>query len=71
MVLKVVVKRDFVRILLHWLHHLRAAKGDSDQNVMNTLKNLGNSTLVHIQVMEYVFAARTRSGSGKINGEQI
>ncbi|KAL0680003.1 hypothetical protein Bca4012_007984 [Brassica carinata] len=67
MVLKVVVKRDFVRILLHWLHHLRAAKGDSDQNVMNTLKNLGNSTLV----MEYVFAARTRSGSGKINGEQI
>ncbi|CAF1712093.1 hypothetical protein HID58_057334 [Brassica napus] len=31
-----------------------SSKGDSDQNVMNTLKNLGNSTLEHIQVMESV-----------------
>ncbi|ESQ54236.1 hypothetical protein EUTSA_v10024395mg [Eutrema salsugineum] len=27
-----------------------SSKGDSDQNVMNTLKNLGNSMLEHIQV---------------------
>ncbi|XP_018470901.2 uncharacterized protein LOC108842479 [Raphanus sativus] len=32
-----------------------SSKGDTDQNVMNTLKNLGNSMLEHIQVMESVF----------------
>ncbi|CDY43544.1 BnaA01g07000D [Brassica napus] len=32
-----------------------SSKGESDQNVMNTLKNLGNSMLEHIQVMESVF----------------
>ncbi|ESQ54235.1 hypothetical protein EUTSA_v10024395mg [Eutrema salsugineum] len=32
-----------------------SSKGDSDQNVMNTLKNLGNSMLEHIQVIESVF----------------
>jgi TBC1 domain family protein 5 len=31
------------------------SKGDTDQNVMNTLKNLGNSMLEHIQVIESVF----------------
>ncbi|XP_009128209.2 TBC1 domain family member 5 homolog A [Brassica rapa] len=32
-----------------------SSKGETDQNVMNTLKNLGNSMLEHIQVMESVF----------------
>ncbi|KAL1210589.1 hypothetical protein V5N11_006908 [Cardamine amara subsp. amara] len=32
-----------------------SSKGDRDQNVMNTLKNLGNSMLEHIQVIESVF----------------
>ncbi|VVB11076.1 unnamed protein product [Arabis nemorensis] len=31
------------------------SKGETDQNVMNTLKNLGNSMLEHIQVIESVF----------------
>ncbi|CAN6919298.1 hypothetical protein YC2023_007881 [Brassica napus] len=32
-----------------------SSKGETDQNMMNTLKNLGNSMLEHIQVMESVF----------------
>ncbi|EOA16017.1 hypothetical protein CARUB_v10004141mg [Capsella rubella] len=32
-----------------------SSKGDTDQKVMNTLKNLGNSMLEHIQVIESVF----------------
>ncbi|KFK29556.1 hypothetical protein AALP_AA7G149200 [Arabis alpina] len=32
-----------------------SSKGDTDQNVMNTLKNLGNSMLEHIQVIESAF----------------
>ncbi|CAH2077526.1 unnamed protein product [Thlaspi arvense] len=32
-----------------------SSKGDTDQNVMSTLKNLGNSMLEHIQVIESVF----------------
>uniref|UniRef100_A0A1J3EZ52 TBC1 domain family member 5 n=1 Tax=Noccaea caerulescens TaxID=107243 RepID=A0A1J3EZ52_NOCCA len=31
-----------------------SSRGDTDQNVMNTLKNLGNSMLEHIQVIESV-----------------